>query len=187
MDWLQRINGIIDYIENNLTDEIKLDAIAKIGCCSIYHFQRMFSFLTDVSLSEYIRHRRLTQAAYELQNSRIKVIDLAFKYGYESPDAFSRAFQNLHGVPPTLARDLGARLKAYPRISFHISIKGEVEMNYRIEDKQSFSVIGKKIRLTTANNQNEILFRDFGMNAIKMALLKGYAVYRKVLDKNKPE
>lgn len=92
MDWLQRMNGAIDYIENNLTSEIEYGELAKIVCCSIYHFQRMFSFLTDVPLSEYIRRRRLTQAAYELKNSNIKVIDLAYKYGYESPDSFTRAF-----------------------------------------------------------------------------------------------
>lgn len=123
MDWLERMNDAISYIENNLTTEIKYEELSRIVCCSIYHFQKMFSFLTGVPLSEYIRRRRLTQAAYELSNSNIKVIDLALKYGYESPDSFTRAFQNMHGVTPTKARKMGIVLKAYPRMSFHISIK----------------------------------------------------------------
>jgi AraC family transcriptional regulator len=102
----------------------------------------MFSFITDVSLSEYIRRRRLTLAALELQNSNIKVIDLAIKFGYDSPVSFSRAFQQLHGVTPTEARSDGVTLKAYPRMSFQISIKGEKEMDYRIETKEAFQVFG---------------------------------------------
>lgn len=160
MDWLQRMNGAISYIENNLTKEIKYEELSKIVCCSIYHFQKMFSFLTDVPLSEYIRRRRLTQAAYELRNSNIKVIDLAFKYGYESPDSFTRAFQNMHGVTPTLARNMGVVLKAYPRMSFHISIKGDVEMNYKIEDKKGFTVVGRRIQVST-NSQDDSAIPKF--------------------------
>lgn len=120
----------------------------------------MFSFLTGVPLSEYIRRRRLTQAAYELSNSNIKVIDLALKYGYESPDSFTRAFQNMHGVTPTKARKMGIVLKAYPRMSFHISIKGDVEMNYKIEDKMGFTVIGRRIRVTS-NSQDDSFIPNF--------------------------
>lgn len=145
MDWLKRMNGAMDYIEENLTSSIDYNKAAKIACCSTYHFQRMFSFITEVHLSEYIRRRRLTLAAFELQNSDVRVIDIALKYGYDSPEAFTRAFQNLHGVTPTLARNAGSKLKAYPRMSFHISIKGDVEMNYRIEITEAFKVFGKDI------------------------------------------
>lgn len=93
---------------------------------------------------DYIRRRRLTLAAFELQNSKVKVIDLAIKYGYDSPDSFSRAFQKLHGIMPSKARNAGITLKAFPRITFHISIKGDVEMNYRIEEKDAFNVVGIK-------------------------------------------
>lgn len=161
MDWLQRMNGAIRYIEDHLTEEIKYEELSKIFCCSIYNFQRMFSFLTDVPLSEYIRRRRLTQAAYELRNSRIKVIDLAYKYGYESPDAFTRAFQNMHGITPTSARDLGVKLKAFPRMSFHISIKGDAEMNYRIEEKKSFLVFGKRTKASGISGQNNDMVSAF--------------------------
>lgn len=142
MDYLNRINYALDYIESNLDGEINYNAAAKLACCSITYFQRMFSFIADIPLSEYIRRRRMTLAAFELQNSDIKIIDLAMKYGYESPDAFSRAFQTLHGIIPSMARNSGILLKAYPRITFHISIKGDVEMNYRIEKKEEFRIVG---------------------------------------------
>jgi len=102
----------------------------------------MFPFITGVSLSEYIRRRRLTLAAFELQTTDVKVIDVALKYGYESPEAFARAFKNLHGIMPISARDRGVSLKAYPRMSFHISIKGDIEMNYRIEQRGPFEMFG---------------------------------------------
>lgn len=142
MDWLDRMNSAMEYIETNLADTISFDEIAQRACCSTYHFQRMFPFITGVSLSEYIRHRRLTLAAFELQTTDSKVIDVALKYGYDSPEAFARAFKNLHGIMPTSARDTGVSLKAYPRMSFHISIKGDVEMNYRIEQRGSFEMFG---------------------------------------------
>ena len=142
MDLLMKMNEALDYIENNLTEEIDFTIVAQKACCSSYNFQRMFSFITDVPLAEYIRRRRLTQAAIELQNSNAKVIDVALKYGYDSPVSFSRAFANLHGITPNEAKQSGVDLKAYPRISFQISIKGEKEMNYRIETKEGFDIFG---------------------------------------------
>lgn len=164
MDWLKKMNGVISYIEDNLTGDIDYNKMAKIACCSTYHFQRMFSYITDIPLSEYIRRRRLTVAAFELQNSSIKIIDLALKYGYDSPDAFSRAFKKLHGVTPSIARDMGVQLKAYPCLSFHISIKGDVEMNYRIVEKEAYTVFGKSITIGVDDNPAEIIpkfWRDF--------------------------
>lgn len=146
MEWLERLNKAMSYIEENLSNEIDYAHAARIACCSTYHFQRMFSYIANVSLSDYIRRRRLTAAAFELQNSTIKVIDLALKYSYDSPTAFTRAFQNVHGVSPTAARLGGVQLKAYPRMTFQISIKGDVEMNYRIEQKNAFRVVGVKER-----------------------------------------
>jgi len=142
MDWLDSMNRAMDYIELHLTDKIEYEQLAKIVCCSVYHFQRMFSFMSGVSLSEYIRRRRLTLAAIELQNSNTKIIDIAMKYGYESPEAFSRAFKGMHGVAPKATRNMGIMLKAYPRMTFYLSIKGGIEMNYRIEQKESFEVFG---------------------------------------------
>ncbi|WP_127530104.1 AraC family transcriptional regulator [Paenibacillus kobensis] len=143
MEWLGRMNRAIDYIETNLTEELELGEVARMACCSSYQFQRMFSFITDVTLAEYIRRRRLTLAALELQNGgAAKVIDVALKYGYESPVSFARAFHALHGITPAMARQEGIALKAYPRLSFLITIKGAEAMNYRIETKESFEVFG---------------------------------------------
>lgn len=135
MDTLENMKNAIDYIENNLNNEIEYAKIAQIALCSQYHFQRMFGFLIGVPLSEYIRRRRLTLAAFDLQNSNEKIIDIALKYGYTSPDSFSRAFMAVHGINPSKARENGISLKAYPRVTFSLSLKGVVEMNYRIEKK----------------------------------------------------
>ncbi|MBL4933270.1 AraC family transcriptional regulator [Clostridium paridis] len=142
MDSLGRMNEALNYIEENLDGDIDLKIVAKIAYCSEYHFQRMFSFLAGITLSEYIRRRRLTLAAFELSNSNFKVIDIAIKYGYNSPDSFTRAFQNLHGITPSEAKNNGKALKAYPRMTFQITIKGGNEMKYRIEEKEGFSIVG---------------------------------------------
>lgn len=147
MDSLKRMNDALNYIEENLDNEIDLKEVARLAFCSEYHFQRMFSFLSGISLSEYIRHRRLTVAAFELNNSNIRIIDLSVKYGYSSPDSFTRAFQGLHGITPSEARHNGQPLKAYPRMTFQLSIKGGNEMNYRIVEKEAFHIIGIKKRV----------------------------------------
>jgi AraC family transcriptional regulator len=153
MEWLDRMNNAVGYIESNLEDVISYDEVAQIACCSTYHFQRMFSFITGVPLSEYIRRRRLTLAAFELQTTDMKVIDIAIKYGYQSPEAFTRAFKNLHGVVPGSARDRGVALKAFSKVTFSISIKGVAEMNYRIEEKEAFEVFGMELRTSVVNGQ----------------------------------
>ena len=154
IDLIQNMNNAIAYIEDNLYGEIDFGEVSKTAHCSLYHFQRFFSFIADVSLSDYIRRRRLTLAAFELQDSDAKVIDVALKYGYESPEAFARAFKNMHGVVPTAARNPGAKLKAYPRMTFRISIKGDAEMNYRIEKKEAFEMFGVDTQISTVDNQN---------------------------------
>ncbi len=153
-DWIRKMNNAIAYIENNLDGEIDYNEAAKIAYCSVYHFQRFFSFITEITLSEYIRRRRLTMAALEIQKANVKVIDVALKYGYGSPEAFARAFKSLHGIAPTAAKDKGSVLKAYPCITFHISIKGDVEMNYRIEQKEAFEMFGVTTDISTMDNKN---------------------------------
>lgn len=142
MEWLTRMNATLDYIEDNLCDKIDYSVLEKLACCSAHTFFKMFSYVADVSLSEYIRRRRLTLAALELQSSNIKVIDAAIKYGYESPVSFARAFYALHGVAPSQAKNSGIALKAYPRISFQVSITGKEQIDYRIEKKDEFCVFG---------------------------------------------
>ncbi|WP_040207116.1 AraC family transcriptional regulator [Neobacillus jeddahensis] len=142
MDLLTGMNKATKYIEDNLTNDIDYKEVARQAYCSEYHFKRMFSFLAGVTVAEYVRRRRLTLAAFELNNSDVKVIDIAIKYGYNSPDSFTRAFQALHGITPTEARANGHLLKAYPRITFQISVTGGMEMNYRIVDKEAFRIVG---------------------------------------------
>lgn len=141
------MNDAMMYIEDNLTNEIDFKMVTRIAQCSEYHFKRMFSFLAGIPLSEYIRRRRLSLAALELNSSDIKIIDAAMKYGYNSPDSFSRAFQNLHGITPSEARTNGQSLKAYPLMTFQLSIRGGNEMNYRIEQKEAFNIVGIKKRV----------------------------------------
>ena len=148
MDTLTSMNKALEYIEENLTDELDYSQISKIAFCSEYHFKRMFSFLAGISLAEYIRRRRLTLAAIELKNKNLRIIDIAVKYGYISADSFSRAFQNLHGILPSEARKEDAQIKAYPKMTFQLSIKGGNEMNYKIVEKQSFKIVGFKKRVS---------------------------------------
>ena len=148
MDWLKRMNEALEYIENNLDGKINYGLLAQKACCSSYHFQRMFSYMAEVPLSEYIRRRRLTKAAYDLQNTEDKVIDIAFKYSYDSPTSFTRAFQKLHGITPAAARKQGASLKAYPPITFQVSIKGATVLNYKIEEKDAFRIVGFNLSTT---------------------------------------
>lgn len=145
----------IDYIEDHLLGNIEYKKIAQIALCSEYHFQRMFAFIVGVPLNEYIRRRKLTLAGFELQNSKEKIIDLALKYGYKSPDSFSRAFTAVHGITPSKARVKGSSLKAYPRITITLSLKGAVEMNYRIEEKSGFSIVGLKERFSNIDGLGE--------------------------------
>ncbi|WP_330372533.1 AraC family transcriptional regulator [Metaclostridioides mangenotii] len=146
MEWLKKFNDALDYMEDNLKDEIEYEKAAKIACCSTYHFQRMFSYISGTPISEYIRRRRLTLAAFDLQEGD-KVIDVAVRYGYESPTSFNRAFQNIHGISPSAAQKEGAYLKAFPHISFKITIKGEAELDYRIVKKDEFRIVGVKEKL----------------------------------------
>lgn len=147
MNPLEAMNQALAYMEDHLTEEIDMQEVSKRALCSEYHFKRMFSFLAGVSLSEYIRRRRLTLAALELQHSRLRIIDIAMQYGYQSPDAFTKAFQLFHGVTPSEARSSGRSLKAYPRMTFQLIIRGGNEMNYRLVDKEAFRIVGIKKRV----------------------------------------
>ncbi len=142
MDWIRGMNRVSDYIEENLTQDIPYEVLARIVGCSVYEFSRIFSFVVGVSVSEYIRRRRLSQAVFDIQNSNEKIIDIALKYCYESPTTFTRAFKELHGTTPTSARKEGVPLKTYPPISFSITVKGENAMKFRIEKRESFQIVG---------------------------------------------
>lgn len=142
MSSLENMNQALAYIEETLAGDIDYKEVERLALCSEYHFRRMFSYLAGITLSEYIRRRRLTLAAFDLIHGGERVIDTALKYGYSSPDAFSRAFQDLHGMVPSAARQAGRPLKAYPRMTFQMTVKGVSEMNYRIVEKEAFRIVG---------------------------------------------
>ena len=142
MDFLERMTKVMDYIEERLVSDFDYNEVAKIVCCDVYQFGRIFSYTVGVSLADYIRSRRLSLAALDLQNGNIKVIDAALKYGYNSPESFARAFRELHGISPKEARAKGVTLSMHPRIDFQITIKGAVKMDYRIEERDAIKCVG---------------------------------------------
>ena len=156
MDWVKKLNNVIDYIEKNLTNEISYDYIAKLARCSIYNFQRMFSYIADKSLAEYIRNRRLTMAAFDLLNTKERILDISLKYGYESQDSFTRAFKSFHGVLPSTVRTQTVNLKSCPKLSFQIRIEGTNEMEYRVEKLSDFTIIGVTKRVNKYNIFTEV-------------------------------
>ncbi|QOR34955.1 AraC family transcriptional regulator [Clostridium sp. 'deep sea'] len=182
---LSRIKGVIDYVEQNLLNDIDYDEIAKIAYCSRNQFARVFSYITGISLSEYIRRRRLTLAGLDVLASNEKVINIAFKYGYNSPDSFTRAFQNMHGVTPTLARTKGLSLKSYTRISFKISVEGVSNMKYRIVEKESFNLVGV-VSTCKSKTINEVLNETTGKQAIswKEAMKEEWQIWDEFLGKD---
>lgn len=167
MEWLKKLSSAIEYIENNLDNEISYDEAAKIACCSSYYFQRMFTYVAGISLSEYIRHRRMTQAAFELQSTDTKVLDVALKYGYTSPTSFNRAFQSVHGITPSSAKYQGSVLHAYPPIKFSVKVTGGDAMAYRIEEKESMRIVGIRIPLTEDMEENQKLVPPFWNRALQ--------------------
>ena len=149
MNWISALNNALEYIENNLENEVKIKKIAQICMCSEYNVQRVFSVISGVTLGEYIRNRRLSKAAVDIRETDMRIIDIAFKYNYESADAFSKAFKNFHGISPKDGRVRSNELKTYSKLHFSMIIKGGNEMKNRITEKGKFRVIG--IRRTYKN------------------------------------
>lgn len=161
MDWLTGIQNAINYVEEHLTENIDYEEVAKEAACSNFYFQRIFGILCGISLGDYIRSRRLTLAGNELSASDDKVIDIALKYGYESPESFTRAFSRFHGVTPSEARKDGSRLKSFSRISVKITLSGGSVMNYKIVEKEAFDIIEKVETHSVENDTNAKSIPDF--------------------------
>lgn len=142
MDWIEALSHAISYIEDNITEELNIKDIADRVNISGFCFQKGFSMLCGYTVGEYIRMRRLSLAGSELLSSDIKVIDLAFKYGYDSPDSFTKAFTRFHGSTPTEVRKNNAAVKAFAPLQIKFSLEGGTVMEYRIEEKQAFQVMG---------------------------------------------
>ena len=173
MEWIERLNDAVGYIEEHLTEEIDYERLGKIACCSSYHFQRMFTYMAGVPLSEYIRRRRMSLAAVDLQSTGIKIIDVAGKYGYNSPTAFNRAFQSVHGIAPSAVKNEGVSVKSFPPVSFKIIVKGVEEMNYRIETKAAFRIVGVSVPLEKDIEKNfAVIPRKWQETAVNGTLQK---------------
>ncbi|MGN7175790.1 AraC family transcriptional regulator [Paenibacillus sp. FSL R5-0490] len=155
MSWIESLQKAIDYIEEHLLDEdFSVQRAAEAANSSIFHFQRMFAILTDMPVGEYIRGRRLTFAAQDLVCTDLKVIDLAYKYGYDTPEAFTKAFRRQHGMNPTEARNFSGKLKSYNRLVIQVSLKGAEPMQYAIVEKEAFQVAGIKKEFSLVNEEN---------------------------------
>ena len=161
MDYVTGIQRAIDYIEDNICDELDYDVIAGEAACSSFYFQRIFGVLCGVTLGEYIRNRRLTLAGSELTSTEEKTIDIALKYGYECPESFTRAFSKFHGITPSEARKDGSKLKSFSRLSVQIIMKGGSVMNYKIIKKPAFMVLGKVESQSVKDEENKNSIPDF--------------------------
>ncbi|EOH75402.1 MULTISPECIES: AraC family transcriptional regulator [Enterococcus] len=146
MEWLDHLNTSIAYVEENLTGKIELERAAQLAQCSSYHYQRMFSYIADVTLGEYIRRRKMSLAGVDLQRGE-KVVDVAGKYGYDSPTSFNRVFKSIHGMTPKEAKQSGAKLTSYPMLTFKLTVKGVQAMEYQLIDKDAFQVTGFGLKL----------------------------------------
>ncbi|WP_052864308.1 AraC family transcriptional regulator [Streptomyces niger] len=144
---LERLNEALEHIESHLDRQIEVTELARIAVTSEYHFRRLFSALAGISLSEYVRRRRLTVAGAEVLAGERTLLEIAMRYGYGSGEAFARAFRAMHGVGPGEARRTGATLRSQPRMSFRLIVEGSSSMRYRVVEKEQFRIVGKKARV----------------------------------------
>lgn len=161
MNYTQGLQNAIDYIEEHLTDDLDIEEIAAQSGLSAFYFQRFFNILCDYPLGEYIRNRRLTLAGNELSGTDEKVIDIALKYGYDTPESFSRAFSRFHGITPSQAKKNSSPLKSFSRLSVEIHLKGGNIMDYKIVKKDAFKVLEKISTHSIDDEQNKNTIPDF--------------------------
>ncbi len=160
MDWISGIQKAVDYVEAHITEELDFCEIAKQAYSSSFHFQRVFSILCGFTLGDYIRMRRLSLAGSELAAMDIRILDIAVKYGYDTQESFSRAFTRFHGVSPSQARS-GANLKSFSRLSVKLILDGGNMMDYRIETKDAFKIVCKKIGVSCKKELTTAEISDF--------------------------
>lgn len=154
--WIEGFQESIDFIEKNLTEELDIEDIAVKAALSPFYYQRIFGALCGVTVGEYIRARRMTLAAQELNGKDVKVIDAAVKYGYDSPDSFSKAFQKFHGITPSQAKEPGALLRSFAPLHIRITMEGGTMMEYRIVEKAPFTIVGVKKPFHSDSSYQEI-------------------------------
>nr|WP_301905332.1 AraC family transcriptional regulator [uncultured Anaerostipes sp.] len=147
MNWEEKLQKIIDHIEHHLQrkeEPVDTEKISEIAGCSFSFFQKVFSYMNGISLSEYIRFRKMTLAGYDLKSTDMKILEISCKYGYESPTSFTRAFQQFHGITPTEAKNKNARLQVYPKMQ----TSSKHSFCWRSEKKSAFRLIGKSVRVS---------------------------------------
>jgi len=142
MDFLERLNEAMEYIESNLSDEIDYKELARLVGCSEYHLSRIFPFIAGQGLGQYIRRRRMSRAAMDLMKPGADLLEIAVTYGYSSADSFSRAFREIHEAAPSLVKSGRHPVRSYPKLSFSVVIQGAEAMVYRIVQKEAFRIVG---------------------------------------------
>lgn len=175
MDWIQGIQRAIDFVEANIGEEMDLEKVAKQAYSSSFHFQRVFGILCGFSLGDYIRMRRLSLAGEELSRGNAKIIDIALKYGYDTPESFSRAFTRFHGISPSEAKH-GGKVKIFTPLSVKLTLTGGSKMDYRIEKRDAFEVVCKRKKVgkpQTANATHDItaMWQEYGADGTMERLI----------------
>lgn len=178
MEWVESIGKAIRYIEDNITEELTIDQIANSALLSPFYFQKGFSMLCGFTVGEYIRQRRLSLAGSELVSTDERVIDIAIKYGYDSPDSFTKAFIRFHGVTPSNVRKSGAPVKEFVPLKLNLDLRGGYIMEYRIEEKESFSVVGLANTYKYENAEKELpkLWKSFFMKSMFKGINAKYGI-----------
>ena len=171
-NWVEGFQESIDYIEQNLLNDLNVEDIAKKAALSSFYYQRIFGAMCGMTVGEYIRARRMTLAAQEISSSSEKVIDIALKYGYDSPDSFAKAFQRFHGINPTQAREPGVSLRSFAPLHIKITLEGGNMLDYKIVEKAPFTVVGLKRRFDSETSYMEVP-KFWGEWAKDMKGLKG--------------
>ena len=154
--WSEGISRAIDYMEEHLTEDLDIQTIAGEACVSGFYFQKIFCALCGFTVGEYIRNRRLTLAAQELSSGKARVLDVALKYGYDSPDSFPRAFTRFHGVSPSAAREKGSQLRSFAPLKIKLTLEGGTMLEYRITEKAQFTVMGLTRQFNMDTSYQEI-------------------------------
>lgn len=156
MEWTNAVQSAIEFMEQHITEDISAEDVANYVHISSFYFQKGFSMLCGYSVTEYIRNRRLALAGGDLTTTDMKIIDVAMKYGYDSPDSFAKAFTRFHGVSPTMARKDNVMIKTFAPLKLEISLKGGYLMNYKIVDKESFTILAVSKKFDYENCKQEI-------------------------------
>lgn len=167
MDWTARLNEALGYMEDNLEKTVEIEEAARLANCSLFHFCRMFEVVFGTGPAEYVRRRRLSRAALDLAASKDKVIDVALRYGWESPESFAKAFRRCFGITPSEARQNDIELETWPPIQLAVILKGDKTMKYRIIEKDTIELAGVSLRTTNTDGENMKVIPEFGKRTLQ--------------------